>query len=83
MKTEIEIYAAGLRDPQKMMALALELDVIEGLHYKVDTRHDLVYMEFSGPVLNVTEMRDIFERIGLKEKFIGQMPLACGCEEEE
>ena len=43
---ELEIYAAGVRNPEKMMALALELDVLSGLRYKVDTNHDVVYMEF-------------------------------------
>ena len=45
---ELEVYAAGVRNPEKMMALALELDVISGLRYKVDTNHDIIYMEFTG-----------------------------------
>jgi hypothetical protein len=43
-----------VRHPDKMMALALELDGISGLCHKVDTNHDIVYMEFSeqAPTLN-------------------------------
>ncbi len=29
-----------------MMALALELETLPGIRYKVDTNHDIVYMEF-------------------------------------
>jgi hypothetical protein len=47
---ELEIYAAGLRQPEKMLGLALELDVMPNLRYKVDTNHDIVYMEFLGDV---------------------------------
>ena len=39
---ELEVYAAGVRNPEKMMALTLELDVISGLRYKVDTNHDII-----------------------------------------
>lgn len=71
---ELEIYACGLRQPDKMMGLALELDTIEGLRYKVDTNHDIVYMEFSGEPLSLSQVSSIFRKIGLDCKYVGKMP---------
>ena len=42
---ELEVYAAGVRDLSKI----LELEAVPGLHYKVDSNHDLVYMELEEP----------------------------------
>jgi hypothetical protein len=71
---ELEVYAAGIRQPDLMMALALELDVQPGLRYKVDTNHDIIYMEFkeAGPSQHVLE--SIFRKAGLEAKFVGQLP---------
>jgi hypothetical protein len=71
---ELEVYAAGIRQPDLMMALALELDVQPGLRYKVDTNHDIIYMEFNeaGPSQHVLE--SIFRKAGLEAKFVGQLP---------
>ena len=79
---EVEVYAAGLREPSRMMRLALELDTIDGLHYKVDSRHDLVYMEFTEAVPTKDELHDIFDRIGLDAKFVGQVPFEDETQEE-
>lgn len=71
---ELEVYAAGIRQPDKMMGLALELDVVPGLRYKVDTNHDIIYMEFSelSPSQHVVE--SLFRKAGLAPKFVGQLP---------
>jgi hypothetical protein len=71
---ELEVYAAGLRHPDKMMGLALELDTVPGLRYKVDTNHDIVYMEFGDTPLSLPDLRSIFNKIGLEAKFVGVMP---------
>ncbi|MBN8710326.1 MAG: hypothetical protein BGO12_07775 [Verrucomicrobia bacterium 61-8] len=71
---DLEVYAAGVRNPDKMLALALELDVVPGLRYKVDTNHDIVYMEFSGDAPTVSTLQSIFRKIELDAKFVGQMP---------
>jgi len=71
---EIEVYAAGVRSPEKMMALALELDVIPGLRYKVDTNHDIVYMEFGDQPPTLTGLQSVFKKTGLEAKFVGQLP---------
>lgn len=71
---EIEVYAAGVRHPDKMMALALELDGISGLRYKVDTNHDIVYMEYGDQPPTVTDVEAVFHKLGLEAKFVGHLP---------
>lgn len=71
---DLEVYAAGVRQPDKMMALALELDATPGLRYKVDTNHDIVYMEFSEQAPTLTGLQSIFSKVGLDAKFVGQLP---------
>jgi hypothetical protein len=72
--SELEIYAAGVRQPEKMLGLALELDVIPNLCYKVDTNHDIVYMEFGVGVPSAGKLESIFTKLGLKALFVGQLP---------
>lgn len=71
---ELEIYAAGLRQPEKMLGLALELDVVPGLRYKVDTNHDIVYMEFLGEVPSLASLESVFRKLGLVARFVGEVP---------
>jgi len=71
---DLEVYAAGVRNPEKMMALAIELDVIPGLRYKVDTNHDIVYMEFNDQMPTVSGLQSVFRKLELEAKFVGQMP---------
>ncbi len=71
---ELEVYSAGVRRPDKMMGLALELDVLPGLRYKVDTNHDIIYMEFSGLVPSQHDIESIFRKLHLEAKFVGQLP---------
>ena len=71
---ELEVYAAGVRKPDKMMGLALELDVLPELRYKVDTNHDIIYMEFSGEVPSRHGIASISRKLGLEVKFVGQLP---------
>jgi hypothetical protein len=71
---ELEVYAAGVRNADKMLGLALELDAIPGLRYKVDTNHDIVYMEFNGEVPTLATLQSIFQKTGLTAKFLGKLP---------
>ena len=71
---EIEVYAAGVRSPDKMLGLALELDVVPGLRYKVDADHDIIYMEFAGEVPRLSTFEAIFLKLGLALKFVGRLP---------
>lgn len=69
---EIEVYARGLRAPDKLMGLDLELGAIPGLHYKVDTLHDVLFLESSDENLSLEQLRSIFTKLGLAVKFVGQ-----------
>ena len=71
---ELEVYAAGVRDLSKILELDQEFEAVPGLHYKVDSNHDLVYMEFEEPVITFREIRAIFRRLGLEPRFIGAVP---------
>lgn len=71
---EVEIYAPGVRQPDKMLGLALELDVIPNLRYKVDTNHDIVYMEFGKEVPALETLESFFRKIDLDPRLVGQLP---------
>jgi hypothetical protein len=71
---EVEIYARGLREVGKILELDRQLVEITGLRYKVDTNHDIVYLEFDAPTLSVREIRAIFLKLGLQPLFIGAIP---------
>jgi hypothetical protein len=71
---ELEIYARGLREMENVLELDRQLVEIAGLRYKVDTNHDLVYLEFDQPTLSVREVRAIFLKLGLEPLIIGAIP---------
>jgi hypothetical protein len=71
---ELEVYAAGVRDLNKILELDIEFGTIPGLHYKVDRNHDIVYMELEGPTVTFREIRSIFRKLGLDPKFVGAIP---------
>lgn len=69
---ELEVYAAGLRAPDKLMGLDLELGAIPGLRYKVDAVHDVIFLESDDPDLSLEEIRSIFNKLDLCARFVGQ-----------
>jgi hypothetical protein len=71
---ELEVYAAGVRELNKILELEHELEAIAGLRYKVDRNHDLIYMEFEEPTIHVREIRAIFRKLDLEPRFIGTIP---------
>lgn len=71
---ELEVYAAGVRDLNKVLELDIELGPIAGLHYKIDRNHDIVYLELEGPNATLREIRAIFRKLGLDPKFVGAIP---------
>jgi hypothetical protein len=56
---EVEIYARGLREMSKIVELNRRPVEIDGLRYRVDTNHNIVYLEFDEPTLSVREIRAI------------------------
>lgn len=71
---ELEVYAAGVRDLNKILELDHQLEAIAGLRYKVDSNHDLVYLELEEPTISFREIRAIFHKLGLDPRFIGAVP---------
>ncbi|PYK95801.1 MAG: hypothetical protein DME36_00825, partial [Verrucomicrobia bacterium] len=59
---ELEVYATGLRDLDKVLGLDHQLEAIPGLRYKVDSKHDLVYLELDEPTVTAREIRAIFKK---------------------
>jgi hypothetical protein len=71
---ELEVYAPGVRDLNKILELEHELEPIAGLRYKVDSNHDLVYLELDAPTVTFREIRGIFRKLNLEPRFIGNIP---------
>jgi hypothetical protein len=71
---ELEVYAAGLRDLNKILELDHQLEAIPGLRYKVDSNHDVVYLDLDEPTITFREIRAIFKKLGLDPRFIGAIP---------
>ena len=70
----LEVYAAGVRDLNKILELDHELETIAGLHYKVDRNHDLVYLELEEPTVTFQDLRAIFRKLNLEPRFVGAIP---------
>jgi hypothetical protein len=71
---ELEVYAAGVRELNKVLELDHELATIPGLRYKVDRNHDIVYLELEAPTVTFREIRAVFRKLGLDPRFVGAIP---------
>jgi hypothetical protein len=71
---ELEVYAAGHRDLDKILELDHQLAAIPGLRYKVDRNHHLVYLELDQPTITFREIRAIFRELALDPRFVGAIP---------
>lgn len=71
---ELEVYAAGVRDLNKILELDHQLEAVAGLRYKVDSNHDIVYLELDEPTITIREIRSIFSKLGLEPRFVGEIP---------
>jgi len=71
---ELEVYANGVRNLEKILELDHQLETVSGLRYKVDSNHDIVYMEFDEPTLSIQEITSVFHRIGLQARVVGSIP---------
>jgi len=72
--TELLVYAPGLRSEDKLMQLGHQMDMLAA-RYKIDALHDMVYFEIDDPQrINIQQINDIFEHIGLIPRIIGQIP---------
>jgi hypothetical protein len=71
---ELEIYAAGVRNLEKILALDLEFERVAGLRYKVDSNHDIVYLEMEEATLSIQEVRAVFRKLDLEPRIVGAIP---------
>ena len=71
---ELEVYAAGIRNLEKILELDHEFEAVPGLRYKVDSNHDIVYLDFDEPTLTIQEIRAIFRKLGLEPRVVGAVP---------
>jgi hypothetical protein len=72
--TELLVYAPGLRNEDKVMHLGHQMDMLAA-RYKVDAPHEMVYFEIDDPKkITLRQVNDLFESIGLRPKFVGQIP---------
>ncbi|MEY3481125.1 MAG: hypothetical protein RIQ71_1900 [Verrucomicrobiota bacterium] len=69
---EIEVYAKGLRAPDKLLGLDLELGAVPGLRYKVDAPHDIIFLESDDPAISLEAIAGIFRKLDLQARFVGQ-----------
>jgi hypothetical protein len=71
---EVEIYAAGVRQLEKILELDHEFEAVAGLRYKVDSNHDIVYLDFEEPTMTIQEIRAVFRKLGLEPRIVGGVP---------
>ena len=71
---ELEVYAAGIRNLEKILELDHEFEAVPGLRYKVDSNHDIVYLDFEEPTMTIQEVRSVFRKLGLEPRIVGQVP---------
>ncbi len=71
---EVEVYATGIRQLEKTLELDREFEAVPGLRYKVDSNHDIVYLDFEEPTLSIQQIRAIFRKIGLEPRVVGAIP---------
>ncbi len=73
---ELEVYAAGIRNVDKILELDHEFEAVASLRYKVDSNHDIVYLDFDEATLTIQEIRAIFRKLGLEPRVVGPVPAA-------
>ena len=74
---EIEVYAAGVQKSwRKILELDHELEAVPGLRYKVDSNHDIVYLDFEEPTLSdPANPRDLPQAGHLEPRVVGPVPI--------
>lgn len=74
--TELLVYAPGIRQSQKLVQFSHQMDLMS-VRYKVDAAHDLIFFEIDDPDrISVKQINDLFENVGLRPRFVGQIPAA-------
>jgi hypothetical protein len=72
---EIEIYANGLRQADRILQLRNQMDLMPRVRYKIDANHDIVYFEADAERdMSLEQITAAFEVIGLTPRIVGQVP---------
>jgi hypothetical protein len=71
---ELEVYADGLRDLDKILELDHQLAAIPGLPYEVVRNHNLVYLALDQPTITFRDIRAIFRKLALDPRFVDATP---------
>lgn len=71
---ELEVYAAGVRNLDKILELDRTMETIPGLRYKVDSNHDVVYFEAEEASFSLEDIRGAFLAINLVPRVVGEVP---------
>jgi hypothetical protein len=72
---EIEIYANGLRQADRILQLRNQMDLMPRVRYKIDANHDIVYFESDAARdMSLEQITAAFEVIGLNPRIVGQVP---------
>jgi len=71
---ELEVYAPGLREQDRLLQLSHQMDLLPGLRYKVDTLHEMVYFEADQlDGLSQEGIVEVFDAIGITPRFVGDV----------
>ena len=71
---ELEVYAVGVRNLNKILKLDHQLEAVPGLRHKVDSNRDVVYLELDEPTITFREVHSLFTKLGLEPRFVGAIP---------
>lgn len=66
----MQVYAKGLREPEKLSELRRALEAIPALRYRLDSPHDVVFLESDSPGLSAEKISRVFGQIGLQARFV-------------
>ncbi|MGH7936228.1 MAG: hypothetical protein ACREF8_04390, partial [Chthoniobacterales bacterium] len=73
---QLEVYAAAVRDLNKIVELDHDLEAVPGLRYRVDSNRDFVYLERGEPTAPCREVRPLTLKFGREPQFVSAMPPA-------
>ena len=71
---ELEVYAPGVRNMDKILELDHALEADADVRYKVDSNHDIVYFEFDTAEHSVEEILAVFQKLDITAKVVGAIP---------
>lgn len=65
---ELEVYAAGVRDLNKILGFDHQLEAMRGLRCKIDGNHNIACLDLDEPAVSFREMRGTFLTLELEPR---------------